>query len=61
MNGLATHDRREQFVSVAVGSVKLEGNLMIPDNAQGVVVCAYGMPRKISGNFDLNPMAQFAA
>jgi len=45
-----------QFVEVAAGSVVLEGNLVIPDGAKGIVLFAHG-----SGSSRFSPRNQYVA
>lgn len=42
MNRTSTHHFQKQLVSVSAGSVKLEGALVIPAGAQGIVLFAHG-------------------
>ncbi|MDB9349910.1 dienelactone hydrolase family protein [Nodularia spumigena] len=42
MDNTSTQNYREHLVKVAAGEVKLEGNLVIPDAATGIVVFAHG-------------------
>ncbi len=41
MSCIIEHPQRVQHVSVATDSVQLEGNLVIPEGAQGIVLCAH--------------------
>lgn len=51
-----TSSRDEQTVRIPVGSVTLEGNLAIPEGAQGIVVFAHG-----SGSSRHSPRNRFVA
>ncbi|MEA5514667.1 dienelactone hydrolase family protein [Nodularia sp. UHCC 0506] len=56
MDKTSTHNYREHLVSVAAGDVKLEGNLVIPDAATGIVVFAHG-----SGSSRHSPRNRYVA
>jgi dienelactone hydrolase len=50
------HTAHEQEVSIATGGVTLQGNLVLPDSAQGVVLFAHG-----SGSSRHSPRNRFVA
>ncbi|MGA7932578.1 MAG: dienelactone hydrolase family protein [Kovacikia sp.] len=56
MDGISTQDRQEHLVSVCAGSVNLEGNLVIPAGAQGIVLFAHG-----SGSSRHSPRNRYVA
>jgi dienelactone hydrolase len=56
MNGISAHNIHDQSVLVATGSVKLEGNLVIPTNAQGIILFAHG-----SGSSRHSPRNRYVA
>ncbi|MDZ8054716.1 MAG: dienelactone hydrolase family protein [Aulosira sp. ZfuVER01] len=56
MHSTLTQNPHERLVLVTAGKVKLEGNLVIPDGATGVVLFAYG-----SGSSRHSPRNRFVA
>lgn len=56
MNGHVDSDGREQVVEVPTGTVRLEGNLVVPPRARGVVLFAHG-----SGSSRHSPRNRFVA
>jgi len=56
MNGISTHNIQEHLVAVSAGSVALEGNLVIPASAQGIVLFAHG-----SGSSRHSPRNRYVA
>jgi putative phosphoribosyl transferase len=56
MNNICAHNTQEHLVSVSADSVKLEGNLVIPAGAQGVVLFAHG-----SGSSRHSPRNRYVA
>jgi dienelactone hydrolase len=56
MNRISTHTIQEHLVSVSADSVKLEGNLVIPAGAQGIVLFAHG-----SGSSRHSPRNRYVA
>jgi dienelactone hydrolase len=56
MDRTLTHHSQEYLVSVTAGTVKLEGNLVIPDGATGIVLFAHG-----SGSSRYSPRNRYVA
>lgn len=56
MNVTSESKIQEQLVSIPAGSVRLKGNLAIPQNAGGIVLFAHG-----SGSTRLSPRNQYVA
>jgi dienelactone hydrolase len=56
MNGILIHNLQQQSVLVSTDSVKLEGNLVIPAAAQGIVLFAHG-----SGSSRHSPRNRYVA
>ncbi|BAZ53961.1 dienelactone hydrolase [Nostoc sp. NIES-4103] len=56
MNRTLTQNPQEYLVSVRAGEVKLEGNLVIPEGAKGVVLFAHG-----SGSSRYSPRNRYVA
>ncbi|WP_089093818.1 dienelactone hydrolase family protein [Nodularia sp. NIES-3585] len=56
MDKTSTQNYREYLVLVTAGEVKLEGNLVIPDTARGIVVFAHG-----SGSSRHSPRNRYVA
>lgn len=56
MNKISTHHIQEHLVLVSADSVRLEGNLVIPEAAQGIVLFAHG-----SGSSRHSPRNRYVA
>jgi pimeloyl-ACP methyl ester carboxylesterase len=56
MDKIATHNLEERLVRVQLDSITLEGNLTIPENAEGIVLFAHG-----SGSSRHSPRNRFVA
>ncbi|MDM9381349.1 dienelactone hydrolase family protein [Chlorogloeopsis sp. ULAP01] len=56
MNKTSEWKAQQNLVLITTGSVKLEGNLVIPENAQGIVLFAHG-----SGSSRHSPRNQYVA
>jgi dienelactone hydrolase len=56
MNGITSHNVEERLVRVRTDSITLEGNLTIPDKAEGIVLFAHG-----SGSSRHSPRNRFVA
>jgi putative phosphoribosyl transferase len=56
MNKTSERKAQQNLVLITTGSVKLEGNLVIPENAQGIVLFAHG-----SGSSRHSPRNQYVA
>ncbi len=56
MDGTPAQDRNEQNVELTAGGVRLQGNLVVPEGARGVVLFAHG-----SGSSRHSPRNQYVA